>query len=181
MSSYARYRLHVGPGGHQLSPPPSRNISPHGRLPCWPPYLLLFKRSSSWKVPLPTRKRRYLRLRQNIHHVHHTYSIHHVQVSQIETERLLADLVKVELDRRSAAGSTISTAFTPVCFYLGYQARSSMPSNFDCDLGYTLGETAAALCAAGATGYMATAHCLTSAPADWRVCGTAPRSRASLV
>ena len=59
-----------------------------------------------------------------------------------------------------------------MCFYLGYQARSSLPSTFDCDLSYTLGNTAGALAAAGVTGYMATAHCLTSCPAEWRVCGT---------
>ena len=47
-----------------------------------------------------------------------------------------------------------------------------MPSNFDCDLGFSIGCTAAALVAARKTSYMATAHCLTSAAEDWRVCGT---------
>ena len=100
------------------------------------------------------------------------------QLSQIETERLLADLVRMELDRRrklaqlEAEWCAPDTKYSSVCFYLGYQARSSMPSNFDCNLGYTLGSTAAALVAAGATAYMATAHCLTSSPEDWRVCGT---------
>jgi pyrophosphate--fructose-6-phosphate 1-phosphotransferase len=32
--------------------------------------------------------------------------------------------------------------FSPVCSFLGYQARGSLPSNFDCDLGYTLGMVA---------------------------------------
>jgi len=105
-------------------------------------------------------------------------SDHKAQLSQIETERLLADLVRLELDRRrklaqlEAEWCAPDTKFSAVCFYLGYQARSSMPSNFDCDLGYTLGCTAAALVASGVTAYMATAHCLTSSPADWRVCGT---------
>jgi len=100
------------------------------------------------------------------------------QYSQIETERLLADLVRIELKRRrdiaqiEAEWCAPDPKFSAVCFYLGYQARSSMPSNFDCDLAYTIGCTAAALVAAGATAYMATAHCLTSAPSDWRVCGT---------
>lgn len=49
-------------------------------------------------------------------------------------------------------------------FTIPCQARSSMPSNFDCDLGFTLGCTAAALVASGATAYMATAHCLTTSP-----------------
>jgi len=99
------------------------------------------------------------------------------QLSQIETERLLADLVRLELDRRrklaqiEAEWCAPDARFCPVCFYLGYQARSSMPSNFDCDLAYTLGCTAAALIASGNTAYMATAHCLTSSPSEWRVCG----------
>ena len=93
-----------------------------------------------------------------------------MQHSQIEIERLLADLVSFELHKRVQKGAK-ETKFAPVCFYLGYQARSSMPSNFDCDLAYTLGHTAAALVAAGATGYLATAHCLTSDVSEWRACG----------
>ena len=53
--------------------------------------------------------------------------------------------------------------------HVGYQARSSMPSNFDCDLGFALGHTAAALVAAGKTGYMASAHCLASPTLEWRL------------
>ena len=95
-------------------------------------------------------------------------SDHKAQLSQIETERLLAELVGIEMKRRHAEKSK----FAPVCFYLGYQARSSMPSNFDCDLGLTLGATAAGLIASGATACMATAHCLASDVSEWRVCGT---------
>ena len=97
------------------------------------------------------------------------------QLSQIETERLLMRLVQRECERRAAAGDAAAAKakFSGVPFYLGYQARSSMPSTFDCDLGYTLGATAAALaCVPGATGYMATAHCLSGDAAQWRVCGT---------
>ncbi|EOD16294.1 hypothetical protein EMIHUDRAFT_427530 [Emiliania huxleyi CCMP1516] len=99
------------------------------------------------------------------------------QLSQIETERLLAELVRVELrKRRAAATATAEWAapdarFAPVCFYLGYQARSSMPSTFDANLGYALGHAAGALVGAGATAYMASAHCLTSPPSEWRLCG----------
>jgi len=99
------------------------------------------------------------------------------QLSQIETERLLAELVRLELDRRRTAAKEAGLQpppdpkFSPICFYLGYQARSSMPSHFDADLGYALGHTAAALVAAGATAYMATAHCLAGPTSEWRVCG----------
>lgn len=105
-------------------------------------------------------------------------SDHKAQLSQIETERLLADMVRYELQRRREAASLTAewcapdARFDPVCFYLGYQARSSMPSRFDCDLGNTLGFGAAALAAAGATAYMATAHCLVGPASRWRVCGT---------
>ena len=98
------------------------------------------------------------------------------QLGQIETERLLAELVRVHVetakhDAMMAAEPFCDPKFQTVCFYLGYQARSSLPSRFDCDLGYTLGLGAAALCAARRTGYMATAHCLSAPTAEWRVCG----------
>ena len=99
------------------------------------------------------------------------------QLSQIETERLLADLVRIELQRRrqqaqlTAEWSVPDAKFSPVCFYLGYQARSSLPSEFDANLALTLGHGAAALVAAGATGYMATAHCLAESVSEWRVAG----------
>jgi len=46
-----------------------------------------------------------------------------------------------------------------------------MPSQFDAALGYALGHAAAGLVAAGATAYMATAHCLAAPTAEWRLCG----------
>ena len=99
-------------------------------------------------------------------------SDHKAQLNQIETERLLADLVRVELNRRRAeAVATADPKFQPVCFYLGYQARSSMPSQFDANLAFALGQTAATLAAAGATAYMATGHCLAAETAAWRMTG----------
>jgi len=99
------------------------------------------------------------------------------QFNQIETERLLAELVRLELKRRrddaqlSAEWCAPDPKFAPVCFYLGYQARSSMPSRFDSELAFALGQAAVALIAAKATAYMATAHCLASPTAEWRLCG----------
>ena len=46
-----------------------------------------------------------------------------------------------------------------------------MPSEFDSNLAFTLGNGAAALVAAGASGYMATAHCLAAPVAEWRLAG----------
>jgi diphosphate--fructose-6-phosphate 1-phosphotransferase len=100
------------------------------------------------------------------------------QLNQIETERLLADLVRVELNKRRDAapkdpstGRRFDAKFSPVCFYLGYQARSSMPSQFDSNLAFALGQAAGALVATEASGYMATVHCLTSPVAQWRLAG----------
>merc|ERR1739848_438 len=93
------------------------------------------------------------------------------QLSQIETERLLAELVEAELDaRKKDPSSAYKGGFSAVCFYLGYQARSALPSNFDCTLAYTLGSTAIALIKQGLTGYLATARGLTR-PVDQWVCG----------
>lgn len=93
------------------------------------------------------------------------------QLNQIETERLLGELVSEEMSRRKASpDSDYSGSFSPVSFYLGYQARSSMPSNFDCNLAYSFGCTAGALVAADniTTGYMTTMSGLTGPPSTWR-------------
>jgi len=93
------------------------------------------------------------------------------QLNQIETERLLGELVSEEMAKRKAsADSEYSGSFSPVCFYLGYQARSGMPSNFDCNLAYGLGCTAGALVASDqiTTGYMTTMSGLTGLPSTWR-------------
>merc|ERR1712137_946624 len=48
------------------------------------------------------------------------------QLNQIETERLLGELVSAEMAKRKASqSSSYNGSFSPVCFYLGYQARSS--------------------------------------------------------
>jgi diphosphate--fructose-6-phosphate 1-phosphotransferase len=104
-------------------------------------------------------------------------SDHKAQLNQIETERLLADLVRIELNRRRSESQMTAEwcapdpKFQPVCFYLGYQARSSMPSQFDANLAFALGQAAATLAASGATAYMATAHCLVAPAAAWRITG----------
>jgi len=93
------------------------------------------------------------------------------QLNQIETERLLGELVAAEMKKRkSNPENSYDGSFSPVCFYLGYQARSSMPSNFDCLLSFSLGCTAGALIAAdkATTGYMATMQGVTGPPSAWR-------------
>jgi 6-phosphofructokinase 1 len=91
-----------------------------------------------------------------------------VSISNIETERFLADEVGKELARRKRQG-TYSGSFAPVCHFFGYQGRSSTPSLFDCSLATTYGCTAAALIAEGFTGYMTTARGLTGEITNWKV------------
>ena len=81
-----------------------------------------------------------------------------VDIQQIETERMLAEMVRAELKRRpSYTGS-----FSPVCQFLGYQTRGSLPSVFDSNYGYALGGGVAVLLRENHNGYMASAANLRS-------------------
>ena len=93
-----------------------------------------------------------------------------VQLSQINTERLLAELVGDELSRRKAAGK-YNGKYATICSAFGYQARCSLPSNFDASLGATLGATAASLIAGGFNGYMATVRNLAGPYESWEAIG----------
>lgn len=93
-----------------------------------------------------------------------------VQLSQIQTERLLAELVEAELKQRAAAG-TYAGKFAAVCSFAGYEARCATPSKFDCELGYALGASAAALVGARASGYMASVRRVRSPVRRWAVGG----------
>jgi pyrophosphate--fructose-6-phosphate 1-phosphotransferase len=96
-----------------------------------------------------------------------------VQLSQIETEKLLAQLVDTEMTRRTKAGIYAGKKFNAICHFFGYQARGSLPSNFDCNYAYTLGQTAYHLAQAGLNGYLATVSNLKQDVSQWR-CGGAP-------
>ncbi len=77
-----------------------------------------------------------------------------LQLGQIETEKMVAYFVEEELKKRKAA-SVYHGKFSAVCSYLGYQARSALPSKFDCDLAYSLGGAAAVLVHNRLSGYCA--------------------------
>jgi len=93
-----------------------------------------------------------------------------LQMSQLETERLLAHLVEDELKQRKAQG-TFKGSFSPVCQFIGYQARCSVPSNFDVDYAYTLGATSAVLATTERNGYMAIVSNLSQPVSKWRAGG----------
>jgi diphosphate--fructose-6-phosphate 1-phosphotransferase len=106
-----------------------------------------------------------------------------IQLSQVQTERLIADMVTEELTRRKSGGASNRAksfvgTFSPVCQFVGYQARCSMPSNFDCCYGRALGKTAGILAISGCNGYLATVSGLGSSLEKWR-CAGAPISSVS--
>jgi 6-phosphofructokinase 1 len=93
-----------------------------------------------------------------------------LQISALETERLIAELVEEEMKQRKKKG-TFKGSFSPVCQFLGYQARCSMPSDFDSDYAYALGGTAALLGACGKNGYMAVVSDLSKPVKQWKAGG----------
>ncbi|GAY49350.1 hypothetical protein CUMW_118430, partial [Citrus unshiu] len=92
------------------------------------------------------------------------------QLSQIETEKLLAHLVEVEMNKRLKEGTYKGKKFNAICHFFGYQARGSLPSKFDCDYAYVLGHICYHILAAGLNGYMATVTNLKNPANKWR-CG----------
>ncbi|HSO87955.1 MAG TPA: diphosphate--fructose-6-phosphate 1-phosphotransferase [Draconibacterium sp.] len=95
-----------------------------------------------------------------------------VQVSLIETEKLLGEMVKAKLDEMKKSGQ-YSGKFNAQYHFFGYEGRCAAPSNFDADYCYSLGYTAGVLIASGKTGYMASVRNLT-APADEWIAGGVP-------
>lgn len=89
-----------------------------------------------------------------------------VQVSLIETEKLLAEMVENKLSEMKKAGKYVGKFAAQVHFF-GYEGRCAAPSNFDADYCYSLGYTAAALIGAGKTGYMSSVRNTTAPAAEW--------------
>lgn len=103
----------------------------------------------------------------------HPESDDSAQLSQIETEKLFAQLVETEMNRRMKEGIYKGKKFNAICHFFGYQARGSLPSKFDCDYAYVLGHICYHILAAGLNGYMATITNLKHPVNKWR-CGAAP-------
>lgn len=89
-----------------------------------------------------------------------------VQVSLIETEKLLVELVKIKLNEWKAEGR-YKGKFSTQTHFLGYEGRCSAPSNFDADYCYSLGFNAAAIVGTGKTGYMSSIRGLVRPAAKW--------------
>lgn len=93
-----------------------------------------------------------------------------VQVSLIETEKLLAEMVKSKLKEWKAEGKYVGS-FSIQRHFFGYEGRCAAPSNFDADYCYSLGYNAAQLIAAGKTGYMSSIRNTTRPAAEWKAGG----------
>ena len=95
-----------------------------------------------------------------------------VQVSLIETEKLLSEMVGNKLDEWQKEGKYVGK-FAAQHHFFGYEGRCAAPSNYDSDYCYALGTSAAQLVANGKTGYMAIVK-NTTAPAEEWIAGGVP-------
>ena len=89
-----------------------------------------------------------------------------VQVSLIETEKLLSEMVATKLAAWKEEGKFVGM-FAAQHHFFGYEGRCAAPSNFDADYCYSLGYTASMLIANGKTGYMSSVRNTTAPAAEW--------------
>ena len=95
-----------------------------------------------------------------------------VQVSKIETEKLLIEMISTRLDELKSQGDYIGK-FSAQSHFFGYEGRCAFPSNFDADYCYSLGYNAFALINNGLTGYLSSVRNLTKPASEW-VAGGVP-------
>ena len=95
-----------------------------------------------------------------------------VQVSKIETEKLLIEMITERLNELKLQGDYIGK-FSAQSHFFGYEGRCAFPSNFDADYCYSLGFNAFALINFGLTGYLSSVRNLTEPASDW-VAGGVP-------
>ncbi len=89
-----------------------------------------------------------------------------VQVSKIETEKLLIEMISSRLQELKLQGDYIGK-FSPQSHFFGYEGRCAFPSNFDADYCYSLGYNAFALINNGFTGYLSSVRNLTAPASEW--------------
>ena len=89
-----------------------------------------------------------------------------VQVSLIETEQLLAEMVAKKLAAWKKEGK-FNGKFSTQHHFFGYEGRCAAPSNFDADYCYSLGRVAALLINSGKTGYMSSVRNTTKPASEW--------------
>ena len=89
-----------------------------------------------------------------------------VQVSKIETEKLLISMIEEKLNELKATGK-YNGKFSAQSHFFGYEGRCAFPSNFDADYCYSLGFNAFALISFGLTGYLSSVRNLTAPATEW--------------
>ena len=93
-----------------------------------------------------------------------------VQVSRIETEKMLIEMIGVRLQEMKKAGA-YGGSFSALGHFFGYEGRCAFPSNFDSDYCYSLGYNAFLLIAYGCSGYISSVTNLTAPAAEWKAGG----------
>ncbi|PFH36367.1 6-phosphofructokinase [Besnoitia besnoiti] len=91
-----------------------------------------------------------------------------IRFERLETEELLAQMVKEELEYRKSVGR-YSGKFQAVTHFFGYQGRSSMPSQFDANLAFAYGHLASILVESGVTGHCCSIRGLCGPVSDWHL------------
>lgn len=89
-----------------------------------------------------------------------------VQVSKIETEKLLIEMIQTKLNQLKATGE-YNGKFSSQAHFFGYEGRCAAPSNFDADYCYSLGYNAFALSHFGLSGYLSSIRNLTKPAEEW--------------
>ncbi len=89
-----------------------------------------------------------------------------VQVSKIETEKLLIEMIRTRLSEMKTQGKYVGK-FGDQAHFFGYEGRCAFPSNFDADYCYSLGYNAFALINNGFTGYLSSVRNLTDVASNW--------------
>jgi pyrophosphate--fructose-6-phosphate 1-phosphotransferase len=95
-----------------------------------------------------------------------------VPLSQVETERLLIDLVSDRIGILQSKGEAQDVEFSSQSHFFGYEGRCAAPSNFDADYTYSLGYAAAQFARANLTGYTVNVQNLTKPSDQWIAGGT---------
>jgi diphosphate-dependent phosphofructokinase len=93
-----------------------------------------------------------------------------VQVSRIETEKLLIQMAESRLDEMKSEGK-YKGSFSPQHHFFGYEGRCAFPSNFDADYCYSLGYNSYVLAASGLTGYISSVHNISKPVSEWTAGG----------
>jgi len=93
-----------------------------------------------------------------------------VQVSKIETEKLLIELVDKKIKELSKE-KEFTGKFMALSHFFGYEGRCAAPSNFDADYCYSLGYNAVLLLSAGLTGYLSSISNLSKGAKNWNAGG----------